>query len=107
MIEGYYFPLSNHQKKGIKDMSYTPYNQHNQQQQQKAKIIEIRDATIKVGEYQVQGVKKNKYMNIGTLFIYEGGGMSLKLDAVPTNAQSINLYPRKQKPQQNHKQQGY
>ncbi len=74
-------------------MSYTPH----QNQAPRPTIAEIRDATIKIGTYEVQGVKKNKYMNIGTLFIYSDGGMSLKLDAVPTNGQNISLYPRKQK----------
>lgn len=88
-------------------MNYTPQQNH---QAPRPTIAEIRDATIKIGEYtNQQGIKKNKYMNIGTLFIYSDGGMSLKLDAVPTNGQNINLYPRKQKPQQNQapQQRGY
>lgn len=54
------------------------------------------NATIVTGSYiDKQGAKKNKYLTIGTLFIFDGGGMSLKLDALPiTPNQSINFYPQ-------------
>ena len=54
------------------------------------------NATIVTGEYiNQQGEKKKKYLNIGILFVYPNGGMSLKLDAMPTNGQVINFYPHK------------
>ena len=62
-------------------------------QQQQAKPT-IYNATVVTGEYtNQQGEKKKKYLNIGTLFIYPDGGMSLKLDALPTNGQTISFYP--------------
>lgn len=63
--------------------------------QQQAKPT-LYNATIVTGEYtNAQGETKKKYLNIGTLFIYPDGGMSLKLDAVPINGQTISFYPVK------------
>ena len=63
------------------------------QQQSKPTIY---NATIVTGEYtNAQGEVKKKYLNIGTLFIYDNGGMSLKLDALPANGQTISFYPVK------------
>ena len=54
------------------------------------------DAVIVTGEYQdQQGNQKKKYMNIGTLFVYQDGGMSLKLDAVPLGNGNISFYDKK------------
>jgi len=56
------------------------------------------NATIVTGQYtDNQGQNKKSYLTIGTLFIYQDGGMSLKLDAMPTNNQNISFYPRKAK----------
>jgi len=32
-----------------------------------------------------QGQEKKRYLTVGTLFIFDDGGMSIKIDAVPTN----------------------
>jgi len=69
-------------------------------------IQKIMNAVIVTGEYiDKQGQKKKSYLTIGKLFIYAGGGMSLKLDAFPANNQSISFYniePKKKKqPQPN------
>jgi hypothetical protein len=56
----------------------------------------IMNATIVTSEYfdKTTNQKKKNYLTIGTLFIYDGGGMSLKLDAFPIHGQNINFYPR-------------
>ena len=78
-------------------------NQSNQQQ----KVKQILNATIVTGQYiDKQGMQKKSYLTIGTLFIYQDGGMSLKLDAMPINGQNINFYPRKPK-EQNQQNQNY
>ena len=65
------------------------------------------NATIVTGEYFSKQEQKNKksYLTIGKLFIYQDGGMSLKLDAMPMQNQSIQFYDIKPKsqppPQQN------
>jgi len=65
---------------------------------QRPKVQQIMNATIVTGQYRDnQGNNKKSYLTIGTLFIYQDGGMSLKLDAMPTNGQNINFYPRKAK----------
>jgi hypothetical protein len=66
------------------------------------KVQQILNATIVTGEYtDKQGQNKKSYLTIGTLFIYQDGGMSLKLDAVPTSSQNISFYPRKAKENNN------
>jgi len=58
------------------------------------------DAVITTGEYtDQQGNQKKRYMNIGTLFVYNDGGMSLKLDAVPVGNGNISFYDKKPKGQ--------
>jgi len=66
-------------------------------------LLKTMNATIVTGEYtdRQTGQKKKSYLNIGTLFIYNDGGMSLKLDALPMNGQNISFYPPKPKNQQN------
>lgn len=61
------------------------------------------NATIVTGEYtdRTTGQKKKSYLTIGKLFIYNNGGMSLKLDALPSNGQHINFYDMKPKNQNN------
>ncbi len=73
-------------------------------------VVKTMNATIVTGEYQnAQGETKKSYMTIGTLFIYDNGGMSLKLDALPVGNPNINFYEKKpkqqQQPQQGHQQQ--
>ena len=36
-------------------------------------------------KYTKNGEEKKAYKNVGTLFIYDDGGMSIKLDMVPVN----------------------
>ena len=74
---------------------------------QQQKVMQILNATIVTGQYiDKQGMQKKSYLTIGTLFIYQDGGMSLKLDAMPTNGQNIVFYPRKPK-EQNQANQNY
>ena len=75
-------------------------NQNNQLQK-------TMNATIVTGEYtdRATGQKKKSYLTIGKLFIYNDGGMSLKLDALPLHGQNINFYDIKQKNQNNQQQQ--
>ena len=61
-----------------------------------SKISKLMDATIVTGEYtNSQGEKKKSYLKIGTLFVYEDGGMSMKLDALPLGNGNISFYERK------------
>jgi len=47
---------------------------------------------------------EKSYLTIGKLFVYNDGGMSLKLDVMPTNGQNINFYDIKPKNQNNNNQ---
>lgn len=64
------------------------------------------NATIVTGEYtdRQTGQTKKNYLTIGTLFVFNDGGMSLKLDALPSNGQPINFYDIKPKNQNNNNQ---
>ncbi len=65
-------------------------------------IQKIMDATIVTGEYtDSSGQQKKTYLKVGTLFVYQDGGMSLKLDALPLGSGNINFYDRKPKNAQN------
>ena len=77
-------------------------------QQNQQKVKQILNATIVTGKYtdRQTGKQKKSYLTIGTLFIYQDNGMSLKLDALPTNGQNIVFYPRKPK-EQNQANQNY
>ena len=71
-------------------------------------IQKVMNATIVTGEYvNKRGEKKKSYLTIGKLFFFVGGGMSLKLDALPSNGQTINFYDVKKKNQQPPQQQNY
>lgn len=61
------------------------------------------NATIVTGEYtdRQTGQQKKSYLTIGKLFVYNDGGMSLKLDAMPTGNQNISFYDIKPKNQNN------
>jgi hypothetical protein len=65
------------------------------------RVQKIMNAVIATGEYFSKKDNKNKksYLTIGKLFIYPGGGMSLKLDAFPIGGQVINFYDIKPKNQ--------
>jgi len=65
------------------------------------------NATIVTGEYtdRQTGQLKKSYLTIGKLFIYNDGGMTLKLDALPHANQNITFYPIKPKNQNNNNQQ--
>ena len=99
-------------------------SQHNQQHYQHQyteaydnanktpKVQKVMNATIITGEYFSKQENRNKksYLTIGKLFIYSNGGMSLKLDAMPIQNQSIQFYEIKSKNQnnqQNQPQQNY
>jgi len=80
-----------------------PKCKEKRQMSQQNQLLKTMNATIVTGEYtdRQTGQKKKSYLNIGTLFIYNDGGMSLKLDALPMNGQNISFYPPKPKNQQN------
>lgn len=40
-------------------------------------------AVAVTGTYEVRGETKKRYVNVGTLFKYEDGGLALKLDSLP------------------------
>jgi len=85
-----------------------PQNQnYNSGQPNQSKIQKVMNATIVTGEYFSQKEQKQKksYLTIGKLFIYHDGGMSLKLDAMPMQNQSIQFYDIKPKNQPNQQQQ--
>ena len=65
-------------------------------------LQKIMNATITTSEYtdRATGQQKKSYLTIGKLFIYNDGGMSLKLDALPLHGQNINFYDIKPKNQQ-------
>ena len=82
------------------------HNQHPQQNNYnsgQSKIRKIMNATIVTGEYFSKKENRNKksYLTIGKLFIYQDGGMSLKLDAMPMQNQAIQFYNIKPKSQPN------
>ena len=98
----------NHQNQNYNQQPQQGYNQP--QQPNQSKVQKVMNSTIVTGEYFSKQENKNKksYLTIGKLFIYQDGGMSLKLDAMPMQNQSINFYdikpksqPNQQPPQQN------
>jgi len=94
---------------------YNPHYNPPQQQQnnnnggQQSKVQKVMNATIVTGEYFSKQENKNKksYLTIGKLFIYQDGGMSLKLDAMPMQNQMISFYDIKPKNQNNQQHQNY
>jgi hypothetical protein len=66
-------------------------------------LQKIMNATIVTGEYtdRQTGQQKKSYLTIGKLFVYNDGGMRLKLDAMPTGNQNISFYDTKPKNQNN------
>jgi hypothetical protein len=46
--------------------------------------MEVRDARVKVGEYQKEGETKSRYMNVGVGFVSpHGNNIYLQLDTLP------------------------
>jgi hypothetical protein len=77
------------------------HQNYNPNHGQPSKVAKTMNATIVTGEYfsKKHNKQKKSYLTIGKLFIYANGGMSLKLDAMPTNGQTINFYEIKPKEQ--------
>jgi len=87
-------------------MSYQNQPQQYNQAPQREKPQQIMNAVITTGAYTTrEGKQKKTYLTIGKLFIYAGGGMSLKLDALPHANQPIAFYPIKPKEQKQYNQQ--
>jgi hypothetical protein len=61
------------------------------------------------GEYtNNQGEQKKSYLTVGTLFIYDDGGMSIKLDAMPIGNGNLSVYEKRDNNQHQAQQnQGY
>lgn len=59
--------------------------------------------SIKTGTYMKDGKEKGRYLNIGSLFSHQEGGVSIKLDCVPVGLKDwdgwVNAWPVE--PQQN------
>ena len=53
---------------------------------------------VHVKKYEQNGEEKKSYQKVGTLFIYDDGGMSMKLDYMPTESNgSFSIYEPKNK----------
>ena len=73
-------------------------------------VQKVMDATIVTGEYTNQaGEQKKEYLTVGALFVYQEGGMSLKIKDGISVTGNISFYDRKPKgqPQQNQNQGQY
>jgi hypothetical protein len=93
----------------IVDMwNYYPLDNYNIEEcpMQTNNLLKTMNATIVTGEYtdRQTGQQKKSYLTIGKLFVYNDGGMSLKLDAMPTGNQNISFYDIKPKNQNNNNQ---
>jgi len=56
--------------------------------------------------YEKNGEQKKKYTTVGTLFVYDDGGMSIKLGSIPVNFDGkLAVYDRDNKQQQPQPQQ--
>jgi len=63
-----------------------------------SKILKTMNATIVTGKYfNSKQEEKKTYLNVGTLFVYDNGGMSLKLDVIPPTDKTITFYDHKKK----------
>lgn len=64
----------------------------------------IKKAVATTGTYEVNGETKKRYVNVGTLFQYDDGGMALKLESVPVGGEwngfvsFFDLDDKKEKP---------
>jgi len=69
-------------------------------------VVKTMNIVATTGTYVKDGQEKKRYLTVGTLFMYDDGGMSIKLDALPTNFDgSLAVYERENKPQYNQGQQ--
>jgi hypothetical protein len=64
--------------------------------------MEVRDARVKVGEYEKEGKTKARYMNIGVGFVSEhGSNVYLQIDTLPRDLPGwdgrIYLNPREKR----------
>jgi hypothetical protein len=64
--------------------------------------MEVRDARVKVGEYEKDGETKSRYMNIGVAFVSpHGSNIYLQIDTLPRDLQTwdgrIYLNPREKR----------
>jgi len=73
-------------------------------------VQEVKNIVATTGTYMKDGQEKKSYLTVGKLFIYDDGGMSIKLEAVPTNFDgNLSVYDRERNQQQggnNQQQQG-
>jgi len=74
-------------------------------------VQKVMNIVATTGTYQKDGQEKKEYLTVGALFIYDDGGMSIKLKAVPTNFDgNLSVYERDNQQQQqgghNQSQQG-
>ena len=68
-------------------------------------VTEVKNIVATVGTYQKDGQEKKKYLTVGALFIYDDGGMSIKIDALPTNFDgNLSIYARENNNQQQNNQ---
>ena len=51
-------------------------------------------------KYTSNGEEKKKYMNVGTLFVYDDGGMSIKINDQISVSGSMSIYEKKPREQQ-------
>ena len=70
--------------------------------------MEFKDIVVAT-EYQTKtGEAKKKYQNIGTLFVYDDGGMGIKLDSIPLNWDGkASVYEKKEGNQRQSQQEDY
>ena len=62
------------------------------------KLQKTMNAVIVTGKYFDKAQKEKKtYLTVGTLFVYDNGGMSLKLDVIPPTDKTISFYDHKKK----------
>jgi hypothetical protein len=98
-----------HQNQDYNPNYNPPQQNYNNNGGQQTNVQKVMNATIVTGEYFSKQENRNKksYLTIGKLFIYQDGGMSLKLDAMPIQNQMISFYDIKPKNQNNQQHQNY
>ncbi|TLP41069.1 hypothetical protein [Arcobacter arenosus] len=71
-------------------------------------VSQVKNIVATTGTYMKDGVEKKRYLTVGSLFIYDDGGMSIKLDAVPTGFDgNLSVYDRDNQNNQQQAPQGY
>jgi len=62
--------------------------------------MQVKDI-VHTTKYMKNGEEKKKYTNVGTLFVYDDGGLGIKLDSIPVNFDgSLQVYDRKPRQEQ-------